>query len=79
MAGLRAQFVESVPSSEGRQADILFIEQNGETHPCRCLCRGLETEISGDPTVMDYLNERYTTQVVCMEARIATLSGTTGE
>jgi len=74
MNGLRAQFLESVPSDDGPQADVLLIEPNGDPYRVRCLCRhNGRTDIGGDHEELLYLNGRYGDQAVCGAARAVTL------
>lgn len=74
MAGeLRARFIRHVPSQDGRQADIVLIEPNGDEHPVRCLMRPNGTEIGGDGESLQYLNVKYGDVEVCLAAQGAVL------
>ena len=73
MSGLRSRFICEVPSSEGTQADVMLIEPNGDEHPVRCLVRPTQTDLFGDPEILEYLRARYTDQVVYKAALAATL------
>ncbi len=70
---LRGRFLRSVPSDEGRQADIALIEPNGEEHVVRCLIKVTGTDIGGNGEVLAYLNSRYGDQTVCLTAQGAVL------
>ncbi|HZH98913.1 MAG TPA: hypothetical protein VEX38_08070 [Fimbriimonadaceae bacterium] len=77
MNGLRAEFMRHVPSPDGPQSEVLFIEPNGEEHQVPCLCRpdGLtELGIFGGPERLIALENRYGTQVICALARQVTLA-----
>jgi len=68
MPGLRAFLMRHVPSDDGSQADVLFVESNGAEHQIRCLCRtnGL-TELGDHVTggvSLKYLREQYGDQVL---------------
>ena len=73
LSALRSRILRPVHSMDGRQADIVLIEPNGDEHVVRCLLRGLETEIGGDPEALTYLNSRYGDPAVCFTAREAVL------
>lgn len=70
---LKARFVRQVPSPDGRQADVVLIEPNGDEHPVRCLMRPTGTEIGGDGESLNYLNEKYGDAEVCLTAQGAVL------
>jgi len=73
MSELRGRFVCDVPSDDGRQADVMIIEPNGDEHLVRCLVRPNQTDIGGNPEILQYLNERYGIQAVYKAALAATL------
>ncbi|MCC7231084.1 MAG: hypothetical protein IT203_11885 [Fimbriimonadaceae bacterium] len=78
MQGLQARFLRFVYSTEGRQADLMLIEPNGDEHLLRCLCRPSgATDIGevGDGSIVGYLNHRYGAPTVCSLCRQVTLSG----
>ncbi len=71
---LRARVVGLVDSPDGKQADIMLIEPNGDEHLVRCLCKWDGTmDIGGDGEVLAYLNQRYSAEMVGQTARAATL------
>ena len=71
---LTGRFVRHAFSPEGHQAEIVLVEANGDEHPVRCLCRPTNTEICGDPAMLDYLNQRYGDDTVEFVSRMTTLS-----
>lgn len=76
MSQLRGQLVGYVHSHEGRQADVLLREPNGEEHLVRCLVKNSSIEIGGDGECIAYLNHRYGPQAVSITARNITLGVT---
>lgn len=71
---LGARVLRLVDSPDGKQADIMLIEPNGDEHLVRCLCKRDGTmDIGGDGEVLAYLNQRYSPEVVGQTARSATL------
>ncbi len=71
---LGARVVRLVNSSDGKQADIILVEPNGDEHLVRCLCKRDGTmDIGGDGEVLAYLNQRYGPPMVGETARAATL------
>lgn len=75
MSGLRAVFMRHVPSADGKQADVLLIEPNGDEHRVRCLCKhDGSTDIGGDGETISFLAEKYGEQTVWALSRQMTLS-----
>ncbi len=71
---LHSRVVRLVDSPDGKQADIMLIEPNGDEHPVRCLCKPDGTmDLGGDGEVLAYLNHRYSPAVVGQTARAAIL------
>ena len=76
MAGLRAELMKRVPSDDGPQADVLFIEPNGQEHQLRCLMRhNALTELGEhiEPGHVTYLKDTYGEQVMFALAQQVTL------
>ena len=79
---LTGQLVHRLPSSEGKMGLIILVEENGDQYKLVCLCRlDGTTTISeeGDGRNLAYLNDRYTSQVVCLVARDAVLKNEKGQ
>ena len=71
---LHSRVVRLVDSPDGKQADIMLIEPNGDEHPVQCLCKPDGTmDLGGDGEVLAYLNHRYSPAVVGQTARAAIL------
>ena len=51
---LQGRFVQSIGSGDGKQADIMLVEPNGDEHMVRCLVKSLGTEIGGDGEILAY-------------------------
>ncbi len=65
-----------VPSNEGRQADLLIIEPDGQEHQIRCLCRADGTTVLGelgDGKRIPHLDRKYGSQVIWALTRQVTL------
>ena len=54
--------------------DVLLVEPNGDSYPFFVKVVGEHTEITGDPSVLDYLEQRYTSPEVCFSCRNALLN-----
>ena len=70
---LRAEVSEWAEQPDGVHARVRIIEPNGDAIEAMCICRGAETEITGDGEYIDHLNERYGEEEVCMAVRRAVL------
>ena len=57
------------PNSQGPAGVVRVIERNGDNYVFFVQLIGAETEISGDPDVLDYLEQRYTSPEVCFSCR----------
>ncbi len=66
MPPLEARLIGHLPVPEGIMAEVELIEENQETHRIRCHCRpdGTTNLKSNLPGTLDYLNERYGSQVI---------------
>ena len=73
MRELRGRIVKDVPSAEGRQADVMIIEPNGDEHLMRCIVLPNRTDLECDPEILDYLGTRYGEEAVYRVALAATL------
>lgn len=58
-----------MPVPEGKQARIVFHEENGDEYEVNCLVVGESVQIGGEKRELDYLNERYSPYVVGSIAR----------
>lgn len=74
MSALNGRLICHMFCSEGKLAEIVLIEPNGDEHPVRCLVRENGTDITGNGEELDYLNQRYGSQSVCEVARGTVLS-----
>ena len=72
MNGLHGRFVNYLPTTEGVQANILLIEENGDEYPVKCLARVSGTDINGESVYLNYLNQRYGRETVSTVARNTT-------
>lgn len=73
---LHARLVAWLPASEGKKAELVLIEPNGDEHCVTCHCRpDGTTDISeqGDGSMLMYLNDRYGMPEVCGLCREITL------
>lgn len=69
MQPLQARWVAAVPSVEGRQADLLLVEPNGDEYAVRCLVKpDRKIDLGGQPQDIEYLCARYGTAIVFMTA-----------
>lgn len=66
---LSARFLYWMPVPEGKQARIVFHEENGDAYEVICLVVGESVQIGGESREVDYLNERYSPYVVGSIAR----------
>ncbi len=57
----------------GPMGEVLLLEPNGDSYPFFVKIVGEETEITGDQTVLDYLEDRYSSPEVCFSCRNALL------
>ena len=76
MKWLTADRLDRTQTSAGVQASLVFEEANGDRHHVHCLCHEDYTTDIGDEeggTIIDYLNGRYGSQVVCALARFVTM------
>ena len=69
MSQLQGRLVGYVYSPEGKQADILLVEPNGDEHAVRCLVKPSGTDLGGDGETLGYLNNRYGPAIVCGVAK----------
>ncbi len=78
MSGLRAELMRPDLSPDGKQADVLLIEPNGDEHKVRCLCKhGGSTDMGCIGENVKFLSEKYGEQTVWALARQMTI-GTGG-
>lgn len=70
---LTVQVLEWSRGPYGPMGEVLLLEPNGDSYPFFVKIVGEETEITGDPTVLDYLEDRYSSPVVCFTCRNALL------
>lgn len=66
---LWTRLVSWEPNSQGPAGVVRVIESNGDNYLFFVQLIGAETEISGDPAILDYLEERYTSPEVCFSCR----------
>lgn len=79
MARLNGYFLKEAESDEGICAEILLIEDNGDSYHLRCLCRQngtIDLCEWGDGKVVNYLDERYGPEMVFLTARDTVLNRT---
>jgi hypothetical protein len=77
MNELRARLISIADVPEGKQAQVLVLEPNGDNCMVECIVRPTGTEIGGDSTEIEYLEKRYGSREIWLAARQAIDNGAT--